>query len=435
MADSQRPHDPDRTQVIPVGTGSGRSAPRPAPRVGSGRAPDAPPGAGVLPPGAGRVAGGYGDAGDNRYGGRPADRSRGGAPGPQPGRPQGPGSRQPSPPQSARPLPASGGSRRRRRLLRTVFVLLLLAVLVYPFAVAATAWRSLTRTAVLSGGIADTPGRTYLVVGSDSRAGLTKAQQRQLHTGGDTFGKRTDTIMLMHVPSSGGPTVLMSVPRDSYVPIPGHGSNKVNAAYAFGGARLLAQSLEGATGVQIDDYVEIGFGGFATMVDAVGGVQICPKRAMNDKNAGINLKKGCQQADGKVALGYARARYSDPRGDLGRVERQREVLAAIVGKASAPTTLVNPFRTFPLARAGGSSLTVDDQMGQIALARFLLGMRSSAGSGGVSLTVPVTGTARRAGAGSVVLWDEAKAGTVFDALKRSDTTPITAIAAEQKAAA
>ena len=332
-------------------------------------------------------------------------------------------------------LPAPGAGRRRRRLLRTLVVLVVLALLVYPFAVAATAWNSLTRTAVLSGGIASTPGRTYLVVGSDSRKGLTKAQQRELHTGGDTFGKRTDTIMLLHVPASGGPTVLMSVPRDSYVPIPGHGSNKVNAAYSFGGAKLLAQTLEGATGVQIDDYVEIGFGGFATMVDAVGGVEICPKRAMNDKNAGIDLKKGCQQADGKVALGYARARYSDPRGDLGRVERQREVLAAIVGKASSPTTLANPFRTFPLARAGGSSLTVDDQMGQVALARFLLGMKSSAGSGGVSLTVPVTGTARRAGAGSVVLWDDAKSATVFEALKRSDTTPIAAIAAEQKAAA
>jgi LCP family protein required for cell wall assembly len=225
----------------------------------------------------------------------------------------------------------------------------------------------------------------------------------------------------------------MSVPRDSYLPIPGHGSNKVNSAYAFGGARLLARTLEEATGVQIDDYVEIGFGGFATMVDAVGGVQICPKRAMNDPNAGINLKKGCQPADGRVALGYARARYSDPRGDLGRVERQREVLAAIVSKASSPTTLANPFRTFPLAKAGGSSLTVDDQMGQVALARFLLGMRSTAGSGGVSLTVPVSGTARRSAAGSVVLWDDAKAGTVFDALKRSDTTPIVAIAAEQKA--
>jgi anionic cell wall polymer biosynthesis LytR-Cps2A-Psr (LCP) family protein len=155
---------------------------------------------------------------------------------------------------------------------------------------------------------------------------------------------------------------------------------------------------------------------------------------MRDRNAGINLRKGCQQADGKVALGYARARYSDPRGDLGRVERQREVLAAIVGKAGSPTTLANPFRTFPLARAGGSSLTVDDSMGQLALARFLLGMRTTAGKGGVSLTVPVTGTASRAGAGSVVLWDQAKAATVFDALRRSDTTPIAAIAAEQKAA-
>ena len=104
--------------------------------------------------------------------------------------------------------------------------------------------------------------------------------------------------------------------------------------------------------MQIDDYAEIGLGGFASMVDAVGGVQICPKRNMKDKDAGLNVKKGCQQADGATALGYARARHSDPRGDLGRVERQREVLGAIVAKSSKPSTLVNPFKAFPLASSG-----------------------------------------------------------------------------------
>ncbi len=105
--------------------------------------------------------------------------------------------------------------------------------------------------------------------------------------------------MLLHVPAGGGPTVIMSIPRDSYVAIPGHGHNKINAAFAFGGPKLLAQTIEQATGVQIDDYAEIGFGGFAAMVDAVGGVQICPKRDMKDKDAGLNIKKGCQQADGR----------------------------------------------------------------------------------------------------------------------------------------
>ena len=148
---------------------------------------------------------------------------------------------------------------------------------------------------------------------------------------------------------------------------------------------------------------------------------------------GLNITKGCQQADGAVALGYARARHSDPRGDLGRVERQREVLAAIVAKSTRPSTLVNPFRTFPLAASGAGALTVDEHTGPVALARFVLGMKGAAGGKGLSLTVPVSGTGSRPGAGSVVLWDDAKARKVFAALKRSDTEALRPYAEEQKA--
>ena len=312
-------------------------------------------------------------------------------------------------------------------------VLALLLLTVYPPALLAVGWTSLNRTAALGDGAAATPGRTYLVVGSDSRAGLTAAQRKKLRTG-TAAGQRTDTILLLHVPSGGGPTVLMSVPRDSYVAIPGRGRNKINAAFALGGPKLLAQTVEENTGIGVDDYVEIGFAGFAGMVDAVGGVEICPKRAIDDRRAGLDIAKGCQQADGATALGYARARYSDPRGDLGRVERQRELLAAIVTKATKPTTLVNPFRTFPLASRGAGALTVDEGTGPLALTRFLLGMKSSAGSSGVSLTVPVSGEATRGRAGSVVLWDQTKSAAVFDAIKRDDTSAVKAYADEQKAA-
>jgi LCP family protein required for cell wall assembly len=305
-------------------------------------------------------------------------------------------------------------------------------LVVYPATVLAVGWFSLNRTDAV-GETPATPGRTYLVVGSDSREGLSAAQRTRLHTG-RVGGGRTDTILLLHVPAGPGPSVLMSVPRDSYVPIPGHGSNKINAAFAFGGPRLLAETLEQATGVQIDDYVEIGLGGFAGMVDAVGGVQICPAFDMKDRDAGLAVRKGCQQADGATALGYARARHSDPRGDLGRVERQRELLAAIVTKATRVTTLVNPLRTYPLARRGAGALTVDDDTGPLALLRFLLGMRSTAGPGGVSLTVPVAGTADRPGAGSVVLWDDARAQRVFDALRTGDTDVVRSIAAQQRQA-
>lgn len=310
-------------------------------------------------------------------------------------------------------------------------LLIVLLLVAYPVALLAVAWAGLNRTAALGDGAEGTPGRTYLVVGSDSREGLTAAQKKALTTG-SSAGRRTDTILLLHVPSGGGPTVLMSVPRDSYVQIPGHGNGKINSAFSIGGPKLLAQTVEANTGIGVDDYVEIGFAGFAGMVDAVGGVQICPSRAINDKRAGLDIAKGCQQAGGATALGYARARYSDPRGDLGRVERQRELLAAIVSKATSPATLVNPLRTFPLASTGAASLTVDDDTGPLALARFVLGMRSSAGSSGISLTVPVRGTATRSGAGSVVLWDDTKSKAVFAAIRRDDTTAITAYADEQK---
>ena len=378
----------DRTRMLPQGTPS-----RPA---------DAPPGAGVSRPGAGR-----------RY----ADPAVG-----APARPAG--------------VPTSGvptSGRSRRRWVRRSVVLALLLVTVYPPALLAVGWTSLNRTAALGDGAAATPGRTYLVVGSDSRAGLTAAQRKKLRTG-TAAGQRTDTILLLHVPSGGGPTVLMSVPRDSYVAIPGRGRNKINAAFALGGPKLLAQTVEENTGIGVDDYVEIGFAGFAGMVDAVGGVEICPKRAIDDRRAGLDIAKGCQQADGATALGYARARYSDPRGDLGRVERQRELLAAIVTKATKPTTLVNPFRTFPLASRGAGALTVDEGTGPLALTRFLLGMKSSAGSSGVSLTVPVSGQGTRGGSGSVVLWDQKKSAAVFAAIKRDDTSAVKAYADEQKAA-
>jgi LCP family protein required for cell wall assembly len=307
----------------------------------------------------------------------------------------------------------------------------LLALIAYPVALFVVAWTSLGRVDALGGSdSAGTPGRTYLVVGSDSRETLTPEERKRLSTG-RIAGRRTDTIMLLHVPSGGGPTVLVSIPRDSYVAIPGHGSSKVNAAYAFGGPALLVRTLEQATGLVIDEYVETGLGGFADVVDAIGGVRICPKRAMKDAHADLNIKSGCQDVDGTTALGYARARYSDPLGDLGRVQRQREVLSAIAGKTLSPAVIALPWRSFPAARAGGGALTVDQSTSPTALARFVLAMRSVAGGGGVSLTVPVARADYRTSAGLCVLWDERAADRLFAALRQDDTEAVRPIAKEQ----
>jgi LCP family protein required for cell wall assembly len=313
-------------------------------------------------------------------------------------------------------------------------VLAVVLLLGYPIVLFGAAWSHLTKVAALpEKRPADTPGRTFLVVGSDSRADLSAEQRKRLTTG-KVGGGRTDTIMLLHVPAGSGPTVLVSVPRDSYVAIPGRGKNKINAAFAFGGPNLLVRTVEQATGLTIDEYVETGLGGYADLVDAVGGVDVCSPRAIKDVKAGLDIPKGCQEMDGATALGYARARYSDPRGDLGRVERQRQVLAAIAGKTLSPGVVLAPWRAVPAASAGGSALVVDDGTTPIGLARFILAMRAVAGGNGLSLTVPIGNANLSTPAGSAVSWDSAKSKRLFTALKTDDTAAIEPLAKEQEKA-
>jgi LCP family protein required for cell wall assembly len=215
------------------------------------------------------------------------------------------------------------------------------------------------------------------------------------------------------------------------VAIPGRSRNKINASYAFGGPELLTRTVQQATGLHVDGYVETGLGGYAALVDAVGGVNVCVKRAIKDAKAHIDLRKGCQTMDGVTALGYARARYSDPRGDLGRVERQRQVLAAIAGKTLSPSVVLVPWRAFPAASAGGGALTVDSGTSPTDLLAFVQAMRAVAGGGGLSLTVPVGNSTLQTNAGEAVSWDSAKSKALFDALRRDDTEAIRPIAAEQ----
>lgn len=316
--------------------------------------------------------------------------------------------------------------------MRTVVVLLLLALVGYPLALGAVAYTSVQRIGELpASSVAATPGQTILLVGSDSREGLTRDQMVELSTGTDVEGKRTDTIMLLHRPSGGGPTVLLSLPRDSYVAIPGHGENKINAAYAFGGPQLLVETVEGATGIHVDGYVETGLGGFANLVDAVGGVEMCPEKAIADPKAGLDIQAGCQTMGGATALGYARTRDFDANGDLGRAQRQRAIIGAVAKEAASPAVLLNPFRAFPLASAGGSALSVDDGFGPADLLGFVQGVRAVAGGGAVSLNVPIASDNRRTKAGLVVDWDEAKADAVFQAIRDDDTAAVAAYAAAE----
>jgi LCP family protein required for cell wall assembly len=267
----------------------------------------------------------------------------------------------------------AGRTGRRGFKLRYLWLLLVLW-LVYLIAVPFFAWNNVSQVNAFPSGDrpADTPGTNYLIVGSDSRKGLTAAQRKQLHTGNES-GQRTDTIMLMH--DGSGPTLLMSIPRDSIVAIPGHGTTKINAAFAYGGPKLLIQTVENLTGIHIDHYVEIGFGGFVNVVDSVGGITICPSHNMDDKLANLHVKKGCQHADGRVALAYARSRHADPRlGDIARGGQQREVMKAVGDKALSPWTFINPFRYWSLNMSAADSLKVDKDLGVVGMGRFAWGM-------------------------------------------------------------
>ncbi|MEQ3537644.1 LCP family protein [Pseudonocardia tropica] len=262
---------------------------------------------------------------------------------------------------------------------------------------------------------ASSSGTNYLIVGSDSREGLSAEDEERLATG-DAAGRRTDTIMLLHTGSSG--SVLVSIPRDSFLPIPGRGSNKVNAAFALGGPELLVETVEGATGLRIDHYVEVGFGGFVGAVDAVGGVDMCVSSAIDDPKAGLDIQAGCQELDGTTALGYVRTRAT-PGSDFDRVQRQREFLSALLGKATSPLTLINPFRMVPLASAVTGTITVDDSDHIWNLAGLAWGMKGVSGGDGVQTTVPIGGSA----GGSNLRWDRTRAQALFGALQNDQAPP------------
>ncbi|WP_082977585.1 LCP family protein [Mycolicibacter heraklionensis] len=330
----------------------------------------------------------------------------------------------PRPPVTRPPASRPSTSRRRRSWPRRLAVLaLLVALLATASLVGAAAWldTALQRTAAFAG-YADrpTPGRgtTWLLVGSDSRADLTLQEQQNLSTGGNIGNGRTDTVLLVHLPSPGSESTatMVSLPRDSYVTIPGYGKDKINAAYTLGGAPLLTRTVEQATGLRLDHYVEIGFGGFASLVDALGGVTLCPDEPIDDPLAGLNLPAGCQQLSGAAALGYVRSRAT-PRADLDRMAHQRLFLSALLARIADPTVWLNPLRWYTVPHAAAHAVTLDDSSGVIDLAALGWALHGTT----TTLTVPI-GEFLRTDVGDAVVWNHAEAARLFEALRR-DTPP------------
>lgn len=320
-----------------------------------------------------------------------------------------------TPPPGKRPR-----TKKRKSFARRFFLSFLVVILIIAVAIGALGWYAWSKIDKVDAipdnhGDAVSDGRVYLLVGSDSRGELSDEEQSDLGTG-SVSGQRTDTIMLLHLPTNGRPA-LVSIPRDSTVDIPGHGNNRINAAYAFEGAPLLVETIESSTGVAIDDYVEIGFGGFAGIVDALGGVEMCVDEAIQDDDAHLDIPAGCQTLDGPEALGYARARKFDPTGDIGRVARQRELISAIVDKAKSPSTLLNPADLAQTSIAGGDALVLDEGTGPLDMFRFFRGLMATFGDGGDSLTVPLGRV------GNTVDWDPTLSEELWEALRNGTSVP------------
>ncbi len=265
---------------------------------------------------------------------------------------------------------------------------------------------------------AATAGQNWLITGSDSRQGLTRQQEDQLAAGHDVGGQRSDTIMVLHLPANGGPPVLVSLPRDSWVPIPGNGTSKINAAFAIGGPKLLAQTVETVTGLHIDHYMGIGFGGFVNVVDAIGGVRMCLPAAMVDPKAGLDLKAGCQTLNGNQALGYVRTRNFAV-SDLQRVQDQRLFMKALLSKLTSAGTLANPFASVPAAFGSAGALIVDSGTHLYMLAQVAFALRNPE-----TTTVPIASLSYQTPDGqSAVLWDRTRALQLFNDLAADRALP------------
>ena len=261
----------------------------------------------------------------------------------------------------------------------------------------------------------------YLLVGSDTREGLTKQQMRELRVGSTATaaGGRSDTMLIIHLSKSRDRAYIISLPRDSLVVIPEHVSSsdkktiipdrqgKLNSAFSYGGAPLLIKTVERATSIKIDHYVEVSFAGFAGIVDALGGIEVCTKVDIDDPKSHLVLSAGVHTLDGIEALKYVRTRDFDGRGDIGRMQRQQQFMSAVLNKATSSGTLLNPFKVKNFINASLASVKLDSGLAPDDLLTLAKQMKNLSSGNVRTLTVPLSNPNGRVdGVGSVVIWDE-----------------------------
>jgi LCP family protein required for cell wall assembly len=315
---------------------------------------------------------------------------------------------------------------RLARLQRTLLAVLVpLSVLV--LLVAAGGWaltgyvsRNIGRVDAGTSGTPPAGPINILVAGVDVRSGLTRRQQRELHVGHD-ISHNSDTLMLAHITADHSRVRVVSLPRDSWVDIPGHGMNKINAAFGIGGPRLTVRTVEQATGLTINDYIQVNFLGFVKVIDALGGVNICLPFAVDDSYTGLRLSAGPHHVDGVTALKFARDRHSFALSDLARIGDQQQLLSSLFSEVVSTGTLANPIRLGRFLSALSSAIKVDRGFNVTELADDVRGLRPSDVS---FTTVPLASINYVAKTGqSAVLWNHAAARALFASLRSGQPPP------------
>lgn len=273
-----------------------------------------------------------------------------------------------------------------------------------------------------------------LIVGSDTRDGKGNARygQQAARMGA---GKRTDTIILMHISPTRDKATLISFPRDSMVDIPQckNEANKnqimpprrdmINAAYSAGGIACTMTTIETLTDIRVDHFVEVDFSGFKNIVDALGGIQICLKNPVNDKASKLQLPRGRQTLDGEKALGYVRLRHYGDGSDIQRIKRQQIFLSQVVKKATSGDLLGNPIKLVDFVNSAAASVTMDKDLAgnSSKLLEIAQSAKSLTASGVKFITVPWIPDPEKPEAR--VVWNPTLAPKLFQAIKSDVDIP------------
>jgi len=250
-----------------------------------------------------------------------------------------------------------------------------------------------------------------LLLGSDSRATTP---------GGDSpIGERSDTIMLLHIAKSRDRAAIISIPRDSYVDVPpggdwNGGKNKINAAFSFGGVPLAAEAVQNLTGIRLDGAMIANFASIHTIVDAVGGVNVCVPYDVQSTFSAKLWTEGCHHMAGAETEEFMRQRYNVPDGDFGRMKDQQLVVKAIVTKVASGDTLSNPLKFDKLLVTVAGALTVDKDLDLRALALAVKGIRPGAVK---FATVPHSNAALKTKVGTAVQLAKTESAAMFAAIK------------------